>query len=274
MAVKHRFLFVSALWLGFTAGAVAAGETAPVEPLILAAEAARDLIAAPPASDTEFAQAAGPEGGPEAQAVGGSGLIRPEQWQIFSAPDPQTLAWLASRMPGVDAANVRVVPGASADGAMQRAIAAGASYVDLLSDPALQRGRSELYYVPQDALLQVDQKYLSGTLPASGMAKDGRPFKMQAIVGGAGNVTFLYDRTDEFTFQSDGYDIKIAAGGKVSSQIHGSGDIGSQGVSGCMRVVVYVCAQIQRTTKVSADQIRVETSRGPQTKELRPIRSR
>lgn len=257
MNLKHAVL--SLVSLSFTLQTAAA----PVDPLITASEEAGQIVR----NHAEAVSAAAIAGGEQ-------GLIQIERWRNLAAPDAQSLAWLSSRLPGLDLKNVRAVTLEGADMVMQKSVAAKATYLDLLTDPALRKDRGELYYVSQEVLMSLDRKYISGTLPATGTDKKGRPYKMQGIVAGAGSIIFLYDQTDEFIFKNNDVDIKIAPGGKVVSTINGPADSATTGVSGCMRVGFYFCAEVQRTTKASDGKITVQTSRGPQTQDINPIRAR
>src|SRR5579859_1166886 len=152
----------------------------------------------------------------------------------FPAPDAATLAFLRSRIPDLPAASVRAVPTDVILGALSAAAARGVTFLDLLTDPALRGG--DVYYASAESLQTAADKYVIGLLPPSGVAKDRRPFKMLAAVGGQGKLTFLYDRTDEFQFDEGGRTFKVK-GGRVSAVITGPGALDQmQGlaVHGCV----------------------------------------
>lgn len=138
------------------------------------------------------------------------------------APDAATLAYLVARIPDLSAPSVRVAPEQVLEEAVGRAAARSLTFMDLLTDSALRRG--EVYYASAQSLQSVYAKYDIGILPASGVAKDGRPFRMVAALGGQGRVAFLYDRTDDFEFDGVGRTFKIS-GGRVSGVIAGPGVI-------------------------------------------------
>lgn len=190
------------------------------------------------------------------------------------APDPKTAAWLASRIPGLDTAALKAVPPAPADQALARAVAAQATYLDVFTDPGLGRGHSELYYLSADVLDGLERKYVSGTLPVTGKTKDGRPFRMQALVAGGGSVYLLYDLA-QFSVKEGRNEFKITDAGRVAVSVLGAGDVGLHGLSGCgCKGPFCGCAEIQRITKIAADKVKVQTSRGDQTADISPIRIR
>lgn len=201
-----------------------------------------------------------------------SPLTSPQDWQQYPAPDPQTLAWLSSRIPGLDAANVRVVPMASVDALMQRAAAAQATYLDIFSDPGF--GRTELYYAPVDVLNALHLKYVSGAMPIQGTAEDGKPYQIQAIVAGQGKVDILYERGD-FSYKENNNRFKVDKSARVTATKLGPGDIGLNGLSAYGAAIVCPWAKIQRMTKESALKMRVETSCGSRSgNDIRPVRIR
>lgn len=199
-------------------------------------------------------------------------LADPQNWRQFPAPDAQTLAWLSSRIPDLDAANVRTVPLASADALMQRAAAAQTTYLDLFSDPAF--GGQQLYYAPVDVLNAVHAKYLSGAMPIQGTAEDGQPYQIQAIVAGQGKVEILYERGD-FSYKENNNRFKVAPGARVSVRKLGPGDIALEGLSAYGAAIICPWAKIQRMTMQSAHKMRVETSCGSRNGiPVRPVRVR
>ena len=202
-------------------------------------------------------------------------MTRAVGWTDFPRPDPQTLAWLASRIPGLAAQNVRTISLEAADLAMQQAWKAKETYLDILTSPYFQRGQNQVYYVPQDVLERIDQKYIHGALRVSGTTTEDQPFHMQALVVGGSYVHFLYDQTQEFRFKDKSNEIKITNAGHVAAQIQGAADVTIQGVGGCgCLLFICGCAEIQRMTKMPDGKLSVETSRGPQTQNIRPIRLR
>ena len=193
-------------------------------------------------------------------------------WTSFPAPDPKTLAWLASRVPNLDASSVRLVPPAAAEEVMQKAVAAKATYLDVLSHQIF-RGK-ELYYVPQSTLDQLHGKYVSGTVPVQGTSEDGKPFQMQGFLAGQNRVELLYDRA-EFTFKEEGHRFKVANGGRVASGIQGPGDVTVEGLSAYGAPVFCPWAKIQRMTKESMYKVKVVSSCGTRGgNDLHPVRTR
>lgn len=214
---------------------------------------------------------AAPRPGP-VRAAGTAGDFNAAAWGQFPPPDPQTLAWLAARVPGLDAASVRVVPAAVADGVMARAVAAKTTYLDILSDAVFRR--KEIYYTPVDALNEVHRRYISGTMPIQGRTEKGAAFQMQAMLAGQGRVELLYDQ-ESFTFKDGEQRFKIENKGRVAAAIRGAGDITLEGLSAYGAPVFCPWAKIQRMTKESMYKVRVETSCGSRGgNDLFPVRNR
>lgn len=193
-------------------------------------------------------------------------------WAKFPAPDAATLAWLASRIPGLDAANVRVVPADASDAAIRRAVASKITYLDVFSDDAFNR--KELYFLSAETLQGIHRKFISGTIPIQGSQENGKPFSMQAFVAGQSRVQLLFDR-NEFTFKDDGNRLKIDNGGRVAAAVLGPGDISVEGFSAYGAPVFCPWAKIKRMTKESMYKVRVETSCGSRGgNNLEPVRAR
>ncbi|MEK7858654.1 MAG: hypothetical protein AAB320_05875 [Elusimicrobiota bacterium] len=186
-------------------------------------------------------------------------LVQPKHWMGFPPPDAQTLAWLVSRIPGLDAGKVHAVPLEAAEGVMQRAFTAKATYLDIFTDEAFRNGSA--YYVSQAVLDALDRRYISGTVPVRGQTEDGKTFQMQGLVAGQGKVQLLFDR-GEFTFKEDKNRFKVHNNGRVEAGIRGAGDISIDGLSAYGAPVFCPWAKIQRMSKESMYKIRVETSCG------------
>jgi hypothetical protein len=96
------------------------------------------------------------------------------------------------------------------------------------------------FLATQEGIRVLDDKFVTGVaLPYSGRTSDGRPFRMTAILGGAGRVDFLYDLTGGFEFSSDGNSFRIEPGGRVSARIAGPGvldGITGASVQGCLGI--------------------------------------
>ena len=197
------------------------------------------------------------------------------QFSAQSTPptaDDKTAAWLASRIPGLDAKSVLVSSFESADGVVGRVADAKGDYLDLLSDPLLSSSQGSLYYLSQDVLARLDQKYEAGTLPVSGTTTDGRPFRMQGVVVGKGWVHYLYDQTKEFRFKGGDFEFKVGDGGHVVTQTVAPADVTVAGIQGCGCVLFFCgCADIQRITKVSPGKLKIQTTRGPRDSSILPI---
>jgi hypothetical protein len=196
------------------------------------------------------------------------GFISIQALSQLPPTDSRTAAWLASRIPGLNTAALKTVPGEPVDAVLARAAAARASYLDIFTDPGLGHGKPALYYLSQDVLGRLNRKWVSGTLPVNGTAKDGQPFNMQALVVGNGSVYILYDRS-QFSFKEDGHEFKITDSGRVAVSVLGAADVGVSGVKGCgCKGPFCGCADIQRITKTGPTSVRVKTSRGDQNSSL------
>lgn len=194
----------------------------------------------------------------------------------LEAPDAATLAWLADRVPGLDVSRVRVVPFELAEAAVKEAIARRATYLDVLTIPQLRDPNGDSYFIPEDVLARVHRRYVTGALPMEGTTLDGRPFRMRAILVGAGRADFFYEEPAGFSFRDNADELRIAPGGHLTGQLLGPGDLGLQGLSGCGCVLVLCgCADIQRLTLSSEPgKVDVQTSMGPRQNPLGPIHPR
>lgn len=206
------------------------------------------------------------------QSALAAGLVELNRWSQLPAPDAPTLAWLSARIPGLDAGAVRVVPLDIAEAAMQRALVAKVTYLDILTDQAF-RGQ-EIYYTPEPVLNELHRKYISGTMPIQGDDEDGKPFQMQALLAGQSKVDMLYDR-EKFTLKENGTRFKVEKKGRIAATILGAGDIGLEGLSAYGAPVFCPWAKIQRMRKESMYKMHVETSCGSRGgNDVHPIRLR
>lgn len=197
-------------------------------------------------------------------------VVPPGLWASLQAPDAATLAWLSSRIPGLDAGAVRVLPLEAADAMFAAAAAQNESPLDFFTDSGF-RGQG-VFYLAQADIQTIFQRYEIHVLTSpSGTAKDGKPYVMQALVLGGGRVDALYDR-DQFDFDNalfPGHTYKIAS--RVTQRIQAAGDVAVEGV--WVHAGIFT-PQIQRVVKLSATEGRVETSLGSRTNPVTPIRRR
>jgi len=191
-------------------------------------------------------------------------------WDALAAPDAATLAWLAQRIPGLDAASVRVLTADAAEPLFAAAVARGLTPLDFFTDPAL-RGR-EVYYVPQAEVAALFARYdLRVMTPPSGTTTKGKPFAMKALVFGAGRIDALYD-VDGFKFRHPDFDgAEVALAGRVTERIQGPGDLTVEGVS-VKHGLVH--PRIERIVKISPTEGRIETNYGSRGRSSYPIRRR
>lgn len=192
----------------------------------------------------------------------------------FPAPDPDTVAWLSARVPWLKGASLQAVPIEAADAFLARAAAAGATNLDLFTDPALSAAGSAFYLSPE-VLDHLDRKFTAGLLPVSGTTTNARPFRMKAVVAGEGRIAFLFDLDEEFRFKEGKHEVKISNSGRVFARVEGAGDVSFEGYNGCgCKLFFCGCAEIRRMTKAESGKMSVETSRGKQTEDLSPIRAK
>ena len=191
-------------------------------------------------------------------------------WDRLSAPDAATSSALVRRIPGLDAAVVRTMSPEAAEEVFAVVAARGLTPLDFFTDPAF-RGR-EVYYIPPALLASTFARYDIQALTAvSGRDTDGNPFRMQGLVLGGGRVEALYDR-DRITFEHPDFDNGLyTLEARVSQGILGPGDMS---VSGITAHVAFFKARIQRITKISPTEARVQTSKGTRNKPVAPIRRR
>jgi hypothetical protein len=191
-------------------------------------------------------------------------------YKTLQPPDGETLKWLSSRVPGLDAAAVRVLPLAAADAMFAAAADRGESPLDFFTDPAF-RG-DEIYYISSADIQTVFGRYEISVLTSpSGIAKDKKPYAMQALVLGGGKTEALYDR-DGFDFDNPlfpGHSYKAA--GRITQTIQGPGDVTVEGVWVHAGILT---PKITRVVKLSATEGRVETNYGSRTRPVTAIRRR
>lgn len=222
----------------------------------------------PPLSSIPAPSAAPAAGAPAPEAA--PSVVPAGLYATLPAPAAETLTWLSSRIPGLNAAAVRVLPLAAADAMFAKAADASESPLDFFTDPAF-RG-PEVYFLPQADIQTVFSRYEIRVLTSpSGVAKDKKPYAMQALVLGGGAVYALYDR-DQFDFDNPlfpGHSYKAAS--IITQRIQGPGDVAVDGV--WVHAGVFT-PKITRVVKLSATEGRVETSMGSRNRPVAPIRRR
>ncbi len=202
----------------------------------------------------------------DAPAPAGS-VVPPGLWASLAAPDAAAVATLTARVPGLTAGSVREVTLAAAERMFDAAVAQRQTPIDFFTDAAF-RG-PQVYYFPPAVVVAVFGRYdLRVLTPPAGVAKDGKPFAMEALVVGAGRIDALYDR-GPFKYDNpllENAEYSLAA--RVTEKIQGPGDVVVEGVSvkhGWFHPV------IQRIVKTSALEGRVETNLGDRQSASHPI---
>lgn len=191
-------------------------------------------------------------------------------YATLAAPDAATLSWLSSRVPGLDASQVRVLTLAGADAIFSAAADRSESPLDVFTDREFRGPR--VYLIGQADIAAIFARYEIHVLTApSGRTKDGKPFAMQALLLGGGQVNALYDR-DGFDFDNPmfpGHSYKSSS--RVTQRIQGPGDALVEGV--WVHAGIFT-PRITRVVKLSATEGRVETNMGDRTAPVTAIRRR
>lgn len=191
-------------------------------------------------------------------------------YDTLKAPDAATLAWLSSRIPGLDASQVRILTLAGADAIFSAAADRSASPLDVFTDSEFRT--PHVYWISQADIQTIFSRYEIHVLTApSGRTKDGKPFAMQALVLGGGRVDALYD-LDGFDFENPmfpGHSYKSSS--RVTQRIQGPGDALVEGV--WVHAGLFT-PRITRVVKLSATEGRVETSMGSKNAPVTAIRRR
>ncbi len=191
-------------------------------------------------------------------------------WATLKAPDAATLAWLSSRIPGLDAGQVRVLPLEAADALFAAAVAQHESPLDFFTDAGF-RGAGVFYLAPADIQTIFTRYEINVLTPPSGIAKDGKPYTTQALVLGGGRVDSLYD-LDQFDFANPLFpENTYRSASRVTQRIQGPGDVTVEGV--WVHAGIFT-PRIERVVKLSPTEGRVETSLGNRTKPVTLIRRR
>lgn len=216
------------------------------------------------------APAGAPAAAAAAPAAPDGSVVPPGLWATLPAPDAAALTWLSSRIPGLDAASVRVLPLEAADAMFAAAAAKSESPLDFFTDPAF-RGQGSFYLASADLAALFARYEVHILTPPSGTMKDGGAFAMQGLVIGGGRIDALYDH-DQFDFDNPmfpGYTYKVA--GRVTERIQAPGDLTIEGV---WVHAGFVTPRITRIVKTSPTEGRVETNYGSRVKPVAPIRRR
>jgi hypothetical protein len=219
------------------------------------------LPAPPPAAIAPAQDAAAPIPAPEEPVVP-AGL-----WASLAAPDAATQQWLTARVPGLDAGSVRVLTFEAGDALFSAAMARGQTPLDFFTDAGFRT--PGVFYIPQATVAALFGRYETRAMtPASGTTTDGHPFVMQALLVGNSRIDALYDQ-DKFSFNNDILDNdRYTLAGRVTERIQGPGDVTIEGVLLKYGILNPV---IQRITKLSPTEARVETNYGSRTRPALPI---
>jgi hypothetical protein len=197
-------------------------------------------------------------------------IVPADLWATLAPPDAATLAFLSSRIPGLNAAAVRVLPFEAVDAVIAVAADRAMSPLDLFTDPAF-RGDAIFYLSPETIKALFERYEVHMLTPAYGLAKDGKSYAMQALVAGGGRIDALYDR-DQFNLDNPlmpGHSYKLA--NRVTEIIQGPGDVTIEGAWIHMGLIT---PKILRTTKLSPTEGRVETNYGTRNRPVTAIRRR
>jgi hypothetical protein len=263
--ITFKMNSLSLIALALAAAAPSRAQTGPAARIAAFVERAPEMNGAelPPAAAVPVPQSAAVQAPPSSASVVPAGL-----WATLQAPDAATLAALSSRIPGLDAGAVRVLPLAAADALLDAAAARGQSPLDFFTDPAF-RGDAA-YYLDQAAVAALFARYdIRGLTPASGTTTDGRPFAVQGFVVGGGRIDILYN-LDQFILENPlfpGHKYKLAE--RVTERIQGPGDMTIDGIWVRFGPMT---PKILRIVRLSPTKSRVETNYGSLEKPIYLIR--
>lgn len=183
------------------------------------------------------------------------------------APDAALAAWLTARVPGLDAASVRVMDAATADGLLGDAVARGLSPLEFFTEPVFRGG--DAFYIPHDLLDEVFRRYDIPVLtPATGVSSNGIRFRMRGLLIGQGRIEALYD-WGPFSFANPefgGDTYTLAA--RVTQRIRGPGDLAVSGIA--VRIGAFY-PEILRIVKTGPGRVRVDTTLGSREQPITPI---
>ena len=217
-------------------------------------------IPVPPSAASSAAQAPA-----AADSVVPAGL-----WATLAAPDAKTLAWLSSRIPGLNTGAVRVLPRDAAFEIFDAAVAKGQSPLDLFTDPGF-RGEGVFFLEPATLAALFARYEVRVLTPSSGTTKDGRSFAMLGFLIGEGRIDALYD-LDQFWFDNPLFpEHRYKLANHVTERIQAPGDLTIEGI--WLRAGI-LTPKIQRIVKLSPTEGRVETNFGNRDKPVTPIRRR
>lgn len=195
-------------------------------------------------------------------------LFTQELWDSLPPLDASMMAWVGSRLSGVDATKVRELSFEDADAVIGQAVARGYAGSDLFSDRGLRTDR--LFLLREAETKKIFDRYEMRvlTLP-SGVTENGEPYAVQGLLLGGGRVALMYSLS-EFEFHNPYFPkYKFRFRDPVVYTIRGDGDLGMEGAS----VKVHLLwTKINRFVKVPPDDVRVETSLGSTTDPLSSIR--
>lgn len=196
-------------------------------------------------------------------------LLPAELWASLPAPEPRELERLARRVPGLDRSKVRQLTPEAGEQLFANALARGQAPIDLFTDP-LFRG-PQLYYVPHALLKDLFSRYEVKVLTlVEGRTTSGQPYKMEALLAGAGRVEAHYS-LDQFRSANTFFEGEFTFSSRVVQTILGPGDIAIEGI---VAHVAFLSPAIQRMVKTGPRSILVETSLGSRERVIDLIRRR
>lgn len=195
-------------------------------------------------------------------------LFTKDLWDGLPPIDPGLASWLGGRVPGVDARQVRELPGALAEELLEQAVARGYAGSDVFSDRGLLTPR--LFFLREADVQRLFDRYEMRFLSLpSGETTRGERYAMQGLLLGAGRVVCLYSLS-EFEFRNPYFPSrKFKFREPVVYTIRGPADLGMQGAEVNWNLV---WPNINRFVKIAPDRIRIETSLGSAEESLEPIR--
>lgn len=207
-------------------------------------------------------------GVPQASPAVAGPLFPVELWNTLPSPSPRARVFLSQRLPSLDLARVRELTPAAAEAAFGLAADRRLTLVDLFTDEGLTG--EKIYFVDGATLVHLDGVFQLPILyPAIGTDGRGDPFRILALVMGAGRVEVLFDRAP-FSYQTPWFpNYYFTAEERVTQTIRAPGAMDMSGFSvdfGFMK------PRVQTIDVVGPRTARVATTVSTRDIELLPIR--
>ncbi|MDE1976316.1 MAG: hypothetical protein KGI84_03530 [Elusimicrobia bacterium] len=192
-------------------------------------------------------------------------------WAGLAPLTQDETALLYKALPQANPAQARRLSLAAAVLMVGQAVAKRYNTLELFTNPSWTE--NQLYFVDGPDVAQIMAKYaVDSMVPAEGIAQDGKPFHMLALIIGQGHLIMLMDRSNfRYTYAEDhgqSSNVVIVTSNVVRWTIHGPGDLQ---VSGLKCAHWLVDPTILEITQISPSQARVHTDWGDKVISISPI---